>query len=374
MLSKINYIIVILLVCMCTLICVAETKFVDCPLCLYLEGNVMATGMYLKCDVVDYKGISYNNYVADGKNAIAKCFKDYIGVLKSGNASELKKMVFKKDNMSAKEKEEFDGFVTKEIKTSSGFFTEDKFGQNFSDLIVFSEIYLGKDIYVVYGTENMDKAQWPVRLMLNFERVGNYIYPDVRGADMTFLLLQDIVSQMFRKTNFNDIGDKKFDYEIIYPGTEGPNQAYLRFNGKKYNLNVMKEQVDPKDDVARLFQRQYELDKISSEAVAEVYGGDSKIKYLEWLQVNRSLIEARRARANSQVQDKIIRFILDASPLYIVFYQNENSEQINYQFIVRDSADGNLAIRNWFVIDYFKQWLDSPEIQKLFRTIILETE
>lgn len=398
MFNKVNCILVVLIFSLCallytffasTLVKGSEITDVDYPLFISIDRNLIATGLCLKCDVVDCDGMAYDKYVSDEKNINAKTFKRVVEALSADKSSEVRKLTFKKNNMTAKENEELEFKANSFMSSFQGFHTDSRFGSGFSELKVFNEIYFGNDIYIVYGTDRMDKGERPFRPMMKLRQDGNGVYLNVNNVnqadDSTRFVIQDIVNQMARGKDFKEVGGKKFDYEIVHPGTEGPHQVFLRFNGKKYNLNVRKENIDPSDEVAKVFQRQFELLDISREAVAEVYGGSSKTVYLK--EIKRAVDMAKETGSNyldyyiteRRTNDRIIRFILDASPLYIVFYQRAKEsmspkDKLWFQFVYRDPEDGSVTIRNDNVLDFFRQWFDLPEIQELFREIILDTE
>lgn len=116
----------------------------------------------------------------------------------------------------------------------------------------------------------------------------------------------------------------------------------------------------------------------SREALAELYGGRSRESYLEWIQ--KADEASLKSGANyldwhfkeMATVDRILRFILDADPLYIVFYQKEGKDKLLNQFIVRDPENGQLKFRNFYVLDFFKQWLDSTSVQSVLSDLILD--
>jgi hypothetical protein len=67
-------------------------------------------------------------------------------------------------------------------------------------------------------------------------------------------------------------------------------------------------------------------------------------------------------------RERIVRFVIDAGPLYIVLYRVQGHTPLYYEFIIRDPKDGELKFTNFFSIGF----LDDLFIKEQFRGFLLE--
>lgn len=344
------------------------------PLHLYLDGEYfIATSLYLKCDVIDYKNSLYSDFISKEKGKREDIFKQTIKALRKNSFNDCFYLSHKKKSMKDKEIEDHTRKIKKKMSNFREVLTDETMGSKLEKLKIFSQFYLGDSSFIVFGADDM-KANAPYRLMLKFksDSSGNISWDVEKATEMRFVL-QTLVNQMAKSPEkFTQKVDKTFDFEIPLPRTENDHTAYLQFNGKRYNINVSKDAVDPTDEVASLFQQQFIVIKDSREALAELYGGRTREVYLEWLKAGEQYLDWHFKEMATV--DRTLRFVLNADPLYVVFYQKEGNDKLMNQFIVRDPQNGQLKFRNLYVLDFFTQWFNSPDIQSSLSDLILDND
>ncbi len=358
-----------------------ETK--SYPLFLHLDSEYyLPTSLYLKCDVIDYNDIPYRDFVSKEKGKRETTFKQIVSALRKNDTDEILYLSHKKKSMTDEEIEKHVKNTERKTSVFRKVFGDETTSKKLDKLKIFHQIYVGDASFITFGSEEMKSgdAGRPYRLMMKLKPDSSKnISWDVEEPTKTRFIIQTLVNEMAcSPEKFAKDINKKFDFEIPLPGAQGGHETLLQFNGKRYNVNVCKDTVDPDDEVASLFQRQFFVIKNNSrEALAELYGGRTREGYLEW--IKKAHEESLKSGANyldghfkeMATVDRALRFILDADPLYIVFYQKEGNEKLLNQFIVRDPQNGQLKFRNLYVLDFFKQWLDSPNIQNALSGLIL---
>jgi len=357
-----------------------ETK--SYPLFLYLDAEYyLPTSLYLKCDVIDYNSMPYRDFVSKENDERETTFKQIVNSLRENNLDEVLSLSYKKESMTEEDIEKHVQNAEGRITSCRKVFGDNTTSKKLDKLKIFHQIYIGDTSFITYGSEEMrGHAGRPYRLMIKLrpDPYKNILW-DIAVPTKTRFIIQTLVDEMAGSPEkfIKDI-NKEFDFNIPFPGVEGSHETLLQFNGKRYNVNVCKDTVDPNDEVASLFQQQFFVIKNQSRvALAELYGGRSRENYLEWIQ--KADEASLKSGANyldyhfkeMATVDRILRFILDADPLYIVFYQKEGKDKLLNQFIVRDPENGQLKFRNFYVLDFFKQWLDSPEVQSVLSDLIL---
>jgi cell division protein ZapA (FtsZ GTPase activity inhibitor) len=385
---KINFICLLsfAIALICTSAFGAEIESKSYPLFLNLDGNdMLATSLYLKCDVVDYGGVPYSEFKSKETGEREKVFVNAIGALKRNSHEDIFQLSHKKRIMTAEELEKHNEKVARVKDNFREVMTNEFLGKNFEKAKVFQNIYLGKSSFMVFGTDetNPESPHRFYRLIMKLKPdSSNKISWDVEKPTETRFIIQTLVIQMAESPElFTRDTNEVFDFEIPLPGAEDGRTAYLQFNGKRYNVNVFKEQVDPLDEIANLFQLQFVVVRDSRELLADLYGGRARKLYLEWIETARlNALEPGRSNyldgyfKEMTNVDRTLRFDLDADPLYIVFFQKQGNEKLMHQFIVRDPVSGELGFRNIYVDDFFKQWLDSDSVQNSLSDLILDDE
>lgn len=129
----------------------------------------------------------------------------------------------------------------------------------------------------------------------------------------------------------------------------GDGAASLHFNGKAYRWNVGQDDAPP-GDVAALYKSAYsELLAAGPIGAAGSYTAESAADMREWGGSFREG-ELERFSRDLERQNRLVVFILDASPFYIVFY-NTFSMGPGYDTIIRDPDTGELKLTAFHMSD-----------------------
>jgi len=240
-----------------------ETK--SYPLYLFLDAEYyLPTSLYLKCDVIDYNGMPYRDFESEEKGERETTFKQIVSALRRNDFDEILYLSHKKESMTDEEIEKHVQNAKTRMSYCRKVFGDNATSEKLDKLKIFHQLYIGDTSFVTYGSEEMKNPSGQAyRLMMKLkpDSSKNISWDLEVPATKTRFIIQTLIDGMARSPEeFNKkIGrpDKKYDFEIPLPGAEGGHETLLQFNGKRYNVNVCKDTIDPNDEVASLFQQQF---------------------------------------------------------------------------------------------------------------------
>jgi len=317
-----------------------------------LTVDYVPISLQIKCDVKQYD----------------KAFWDFASKQNEKQESRLKELVFAIDNNDVNKCQDMTFLepgineeeilkIKKGVKWSvRGFrswaFNDAVAGENLEKLKVFNQFYLGKSRVFILGTKEPPGC----RPMLSFVSGANGTFMwDMRNAGALKSLLGEVMRfEAVATPNVVPLENRKFDYEVAIPGTNDTEHvAYLEFNGEKYDFDVFSDTIDspekPTDEVVAFFQKKYLMlrDGAAREDLAELYTDKSRERYLKSIKEPVSPAYTDKLFKNMATVKRRVRFVMDAKPLYIVFYQPSEWGSPGYSYIIRDPKDAQLKRTNF---------------------------
>ena len=334
---------------------VVQEKSYAVPVKIDLD-NVIKTSLYIKFKVKQY-GVPFNEFLAKEQGEKEKKFQNIIIALNDKDVTTLKQLSSSK--ISSKE-------VEKTLEVFNRFLesvTEGKIDK----MQIVNSVYLGKRAVLIWG---VDKFQFtsnigPLRRPLIFDLDSNDdVVWDGSKADPLSILVNSIMQCMADNPKlFVPLSETvKFDYEVPIPNTTLGHTVYLQFNGKVYNVDVFKDKVNSSDPVLNFYLNAYKsFQDEKLEMFADFYTERSKAKYLKALSETKA--EMIKDYHDKTIENgRIVRFVLNADPFYIVFYSTcINKKELFYEYVVRDPKDGKLKLTNFCFFDLFDNFLNDKE-------------
>lgn len=362
----------------------AEIQTKSYPLAFHVDLRyLLPTSLYIKCNVKEYN-MSFQDFADKEKGLRESRFKEILLTMRDNDVEKCLDMFFREPGMSEKDANDR---VKMELHDWRywWFGTNNLAGKNLEKLKVFNQFYIGKRGVFTYGVEKGLPPEFhPSRLTLRFVTTEKDEFLLLTGLlDAIGMLLSDRTRQAaIFPEKYVPLKDKKFQYEIPIPNTEDTKYpAYIQFNGERYNFSIFSDEIDSvkktTDEVVKLFQKKYLMVKEGSprEALAEFYTDRSKEKYLEWIKNPESKNYLEWSFKDWATTDRIVRFVVDADPLYIVFHQlKEGSSILSYAFMIRDPKDGKLKFTNLDCIGALTELLNDKEFKSSLSELIIGDE
>lgn len=182
-----------------------------------------------------------------------------------------------------------------------------------------------------------------------------------------FRISVSIICTMFRNNKTLYPVTPETLYEFSFYVNDGTNDMVrFKFNGKKYNIPIDKPPSDNTDRIVDFYIKSQNALGLPLEEYAEFFTEKSKEKIIQHYKEYPQQKEYLHERNKKFVP--IIRFILDANPVYIVFCRSSANatDKIfdRFAYIV-DTKEG-LKLTNFGYSDAFDQMLEKniKEIQK----------
>jgi hypothetical protein len=147
-----------------------------------------------------------------------------------------------------------------------------------------------------------------------------------------------------------------FRFDPQLPGSG----ARFYFNGKSYRWKLADEQAPP-GEVTDFYKRAYDaLYAEGLQGFADYFTASSANKLRTW---ESSFKEGEAAifQRDLRRQNRLVVFILDANPVYLVFY-NSFTAGPAYDTLVRNPEDGQLKLTSFNMSGNFDRLLSNPEL------------
>lgn len=143
----------------------------------------------------------------------------------------------------------------------------------------------------------------------------------------------------------------RYTFPVEGKGNPGEAPVYLRFAGKAFNFNVFDQATPSSDPILAFYQKAYLVfKKRSFDDFMGFFspGSQRKLKQL-FLAMNK---EALENFYQSTTKGRYVKFVINADPVYIVFYSANSAEQwvpgsLAFDYVLKDPKSGNLMLTNF---------------------------
>jgi hypothetical protein len=355
--------------------CAFKTCLVLLILLAFLTGSTQLMGAEIESksysiafpiDLIDYIPISLG--IKCDVQQYDKAFSDFATKENEVRESRLKELVFAIHNNDVKKCQDMTFLmpgineeeilkINEKVKMSvpgwrSWNFNDAIAGENLEKLKVFNQFYLGKKRVFTLGVKDTPAP----RPMLSFlaDAKGTLMWDVKHPVALQSLLGEVMRFEAVATPNVVPLENRKFDYEVAIPDTNDTEHVvYLEFNGEKYDFDVFSDTINssekPTDEVVSFFQKKYLMlsNGVDREVLGELYTDKSRAKYLQSIKEPVSEKYTEWLFNDWATAEKKVRFVIDAKPLYIVFYQRSSNTVLSYSYIIRDPKDAQLKLTNF---------------------------
>lgn len=335
----------------------------------------ISTSLYIKCDVTDYN-LGLEGFKVKKKEKKEVVMEEIIDAFRYNDFEKIKKNSGKKSNASKEDNERlikslFDGY-------RSTFFNEVYAGKEFKHLRIKSQLHFGNRRILIFGNDSEPNSMSaPSRFPLYFkdDKKEGFAW-DLDQVPVAVSVLTDSVHQMaISPKKFIKKKNLKLKYEMPITSTTEEHITFLQFNGSKYNFKVLSDTLDSSDKLSKvlaLVQKKYSAAHEDKRAIiADLYTEPNRQKYLDWLEnADPSYLDSYFEDMGSK--ERIVRFIIDADPLYVVFVgRADRPNTLNSELVLRDPEDGNLKFTNVYFRGFITQLFSSREFLSRFSDYII---
>lgn len=344
------------------------------PVSFYVDFEYyLPTSLYIKCDVKEYNKF-FSDFLTSETDIHETAFKELVIAISGKNMVACLDMAIQKPSMSQQDTQKHEARVKLLMDSyRTGFFA----GGMLENTKVYNQFYLGDSSVFIFGTDRditSDTGHVRTTLIFKTNPKSNLFMWDVENPDILSSLIVGMMRQMADYQDaFEPAEKKKLPFQLAIPGTESGHVAYLQFDGKRYDSNAYIDMKDSLDEVASLSRMKHVVVKCGHrETLGQFYTKKSKEKYLDWLKKGDQKYLDGYFKDMAASQRKIC-FVLDAEPLYIVFYEKKQGgvARLSYEYIIRDPKDDKLKFTNFYFGGFFDQLIRSREFLDSFSKFIL---
>jgi hypothetical protein len=325
------------------------------------------SSIYLRCSYEPYD-IPLSEFKDKENSQVALRFKRVLSDIRDHNMPTFAKLSPRLAQNSKGPQKQTSLLIENLVTGYNSLLSPEVVGQDFNRINIIQQFYVGTDQIVVWGVDQTPGSDNALIRSFVFKKdqQDNLLW-EAGPPNEIHCLIDEIMQQSAESPHvFSPVDTTKFDYEYPIPGTTSGYPAYLQFNGKICDLNVFSDTVATTDPVLTFYQNAYRLFKNSPEAIADLYTPESAQKYRSWLKkADPNYIS--RLHADTITKGRKVIFLLNADPVFIVFYQPIESARkdfadVRYEYIVKDPKSNQLRLTNLNYNGFLSQYFDNKEL------------
>lgn len=370
-------IIIQLVLCIPTVM--AQTKTESFPIPLKIDGSdPVSTSMYIRCAYKQH-GKSFHAFKNSKRDPAGITLSQLMQAMSTRDSSVCADLAPGKRSLTHGEAKKHREQVVKIAGRYHGFFDGSMDGIDINKVFITKQFMVGNDIIFIWGVNSgfgKDKKS-PLRRWFRFEKTSE---TEIRWnggkVDPLAVLLTHMMQYAIESPGkFLPKKAGTFEYNFPIPGTTKGHVVLLQFNGRMYDFNVFGSDVPgTHDDVLSFYCQAYQMFNTETpQNLSNFYTEKSSAKCKKWfLDMNPKTLTDFKQRVLSM--GRTVKFILDAEPVYMIFYTIKNQKGFRYDYVVRDQTTGKLRLTNYYFINYFDQLVREPAFSDLFLRFVLSGE
>src|SRR3990172_4613399 len=356
----------------------AQTKTESFPIPLQIDGSdPVSTSMYIRCDYKEH-GKSFHAFKNSKRDPAGITLSQLMQAMSTRDSSICADLAPGERSLTPSEAKMHREQVVKIGGRYEGFFDGSMDAIDINKVFITKQFMVGNDIIFIWGVDSgfgKDKNS-PLRRWFRFEKNSETEIRWNGGKVDPLAVLLTHMMQYSAETPGKFLPKKagKFEYNFPIPGTTKGHAVLLQFNGKMYDFDVFDSgAAESKDEVLAFYQRAYQAFMSAPENLADFYTTVSQEKMTKWLaqMTPENLAKYQQATLNA---GRTVKFILDADPVFIVFYTVGNSKDFRYEYVVRDTSKGELRLTNFYFGNDLNLLIDEKLFRDSFSSFILADE
>ena len=223
------------------------------------------------------------------------------------------------------------------------------------DVTVIAQALMGSESVFVWEAK-MPKVSRRAAFSVHAMAGNKLTVTDVSSVlDPIGALLVSNMRAAARDRGYQPVADPNRPFRYAFPlggnNTPGEFPVYLQFAGKSYNFSVYDEKATAPDPFLAFYQKVFlTFKKRAFDDYRAFYtpGSQRKLQQL-FTALNK---EGMENFYRATTMDRYVKFVLDADPVYLVFYSGSAAPQwgagaLAYDFVVKDPNSGKLMMTNF---------------------------
>lgn len=338
-----------------------------------LSGKTVKSSLYIKVYVKDYDNVLIEEFKPVTQEEIA--FKNFVIAVKNKNYAQCEKLLLKKDNLSNHQKYAKD-IADLYYKAFDGF----------KDMRVISLFFIGQRRVFMWKFFSSWENKISARSLSFIEKDGEYVTDNGKFKDAVQDICTDIMQNVVENPDeYKGIKELKLNYEYEIPvglidSKTKAYPVYLQFNGETCDFNVLDKNVSITNPVLKFYKNAYEIFiNEPPEKFAEFYTEKGKKDFKEYIS---SLTPALFSHEILKAKTKCIRFLLNAEPVYIIFYchPDRRSEMKEayfwHEYIIKDKKSNEFKLTNFAIGSFYDDLFKSDNLfqDPILKVLLIESD
>lgn len=294
------------------------------PVPFRTDQDLTVSSMMMELDAVDYERVPFDTFEDNAATARASTFVELVSTLRDGSLED----VFAISRLTANENPDARRQYITAFQTT--------FSDLWDDLLVLGRYDLSDEVSTFLWQVPSNNGPFVRSFSLAGEET-QFFWVDGTQQDVFHRMDTLLMQSEQARLDGQPIPDlrEEYRYDERVPGT----MIDLRFDGTVTRWEVFGE-TRPDTDWAAFYSEAFQAFAARDmEAFANSYTGYSRDKFLDW--INNMPAEEFEAYHAEMTEGREVRFLLDADPVYVVFYNTPN--RLGYDVLLREGNDFRLT-------------------------------
>jgi hypothetical protein len=332
------------------------------PLAINIEGKPVRSSLYLQYESKNY-GMTLEQYGAQRLDEREKLFFQGMRAIRGADAAVLKSVW---QNPAANPKATI-SFETMDAKTYLEKYAVG-YGK-FEGLKILSRIELGSESMFVWTAKASNGLPWADGSLIHTSAAKQVFTPVTQGLPVATLIVDSKLASLSAPDSYapQDV-HVKYRNVLNLQGKAGPgpHPVALQFNGTPMNFSVFDNDAKATHPALAYYHDAYMLlKKRSFTEFVNMFLPESRKNVTQWTE--RLGADDTRAYFDALTSSRYVKFLLDADPVYLVFYSSDPSDKwtassLHHDYVVRDPQSGSFKLANLLFISSLDDLLNDNDL------------
>lgn len=364
---------VFLVLCICVTAAAGQVtgfKTESVPLAINIEGKPVRSSIYLQYDTKPY-GVTAEQFAAQKLDDREKFFFQGLRAIRTHDYANLN-AIWQAPPANPK------ASVAMDVSTAKSYLDTFAVGYGkFEGLKILRRVEMNSGSLFLWGARATNGMFWPEGSIVTPSAKKLAFEPVTPSNTIANLIVDTAVAASIKPADFAPVADTHSKYRAVLGATAkttpSAHPIALQFDGVPLNFSVFDAAQPPTDPVLAFYRDAYmKLKHRAFDDFVKMYAPESQrsvTKFTENLQLANA-----GTYLDSLTSSRYVKFLLNADPVYLVFYSNDKTDKwsfssLHHDYVVRDLQTGTYKLANFAFTSSFDDLLNDQDLfdQQIFR-------
>jgi hypothetical protein len=340
------------------------------PMAINIEGKPVRSSIYLQYDTKPY-GMTLEQFAIQKLDDREKFFSQGLRAIRNRDYANLS-VIWQAPPANSK------ASVAMNVSTAKSYLDTFAVGYGkFEGLKILHRVEMNSGSLFLWGAKATNGVFWPEGSIVIPSAKKLAFQPVTPSDTVANLIVDSAVAASIKPADFTPVADVHSKYRAVLGSTgrttPSPHPIALQFDGVPLNFSVFDAAEPPANPVLAFYQDAYmKLKRRAFDDFVKTYAPESQRSAAKFA-ANLKLANASEY-FDSLTSSRYVKFLLNADPVFLVFYSNDKSDKwsfnsLHHDYVVRDLQTGTYKLANFAFTSSFDDLLNDQDLfdQQIFR-------